>query len=134
MPEFRRRPIVRLLTAIALAAPALTSASSARAQDPVLGQFALDRYEPTPAGDRFFAIPSGAVDGESVLRLSLTFDYAKDPLVLRDTCNDANKDGTFTAAECNLDDTKSLGSVVSDQLIAHIGVSYALWEHLLLSL
>jgi OOP family OmpA-OmpF porin len=81
-----------------------------------LQSFALDRYEPTPAGDRFFAVEGADLGGHVTPRLQLLGDYAYRPLVLY------RNDG---------DDR--VGSLVSNQLFLHLGLSLGLWDRLLLS-
>ena len=49
--------------------------------------------------------------------------------MLVDTCVDQG--GTL---ECNSEDGPEIGSVVADQMVVHLGLGFALWEHLLLSL
>ena len=58
-------------------ASAQTTASSTSAP--------LDRFEPAPAGDAFFAVPSADVTGDLRPALGLTWTHARDPLVLRTT-------------------------------------------------
>jgi OOP family OmpA-OmpF porin len=79
--------------------------------------FALDRYEPTPAGDRFFAVPGADPAGHGTFRAGLVLDYAYRPLVVYR--NDGEED---------------IGSLVSDQLFLHAGVGVGLWDRLQLSL
>ena len=128
MPLLRRRYSLRSLTFLAVAAPAVLASRSAAAQS-VAGNFALDRYEPTAIGDRFFSVPGGAVDGDLQLRAGLIVDYAKDPLVLHDTC-----EASSSGLTCNVDGGGSdIGSVVSSQLYGHLGVSFAIADRVLVS-
>lgn len=110
-----RTPASALVAALATAL-ALAIGSRAEGAEPIVGRFALDRYEPTPPGDRFFAVPSGGVDGDLAFRAGLSFDYAHDPLVLHDARGAV------------------LGSTVSSQLVTHVGASLALWDQVLMSL
>lgn len=55
---------------------AATSRASAQSTAP------LDRFEPAPAADAFFAVPSAGVAGHLRPALGLTWSYARDPLVL----------------------------------------------------
>lgn len=45
---------------------------------------ALARFEPTPAGDAFFGVPSPAVAGNFVPRFAAVFNYAHRPLSIDD--------------------------------------------------
>ncbi|HTQ03400.1 MAG TPA: OmpA family protein [Polyangiaceae bacterium] len=81
-----------------------------------VGKFSLDRFEPAPAGDRFFGVPGGDPGGELTLRAMLLGDYAYRPLVLY--VNDGDK---------------SAGNVVKDQLFLHAGLSLGLFDRLNLS-
>jgi len=45
-------------------------------------QISLDRFQPAPAGDRFFGVQGGDPGGELSPRLMLLGDYAYKPLVL----------------------------------------------------
>src|SRR5262249_37626042 len=74
------------------------------------------RYEPTPAGDRFFAVPGADPGGNVSLRAGLVGDYAHHPLVL------ATKNGD-----------EQVGIIVGDQLFVHAGLSLSLWDRLVLS-
>jgi outer membrane protein OmpA-like peptidoglycan-associated protein len=76
----------------------------------------LDRFDPAPAGDRMFGVPSPFVAGHLVPYAALLLDYAHDPLVLR------------TA------DGHALGSVVSSQLFLHANATLALWNRLAINL
>lgn len=97
------------LAATASAAALLTAAGAARSQS--AGGFALDQFEPTPAGDVFFGVPSPAAPGHLEPRALLMFDYAGRPIHL------ATEDA----------------DVVSAQALLHFNVSLALWDRLLVS-
>ena len=81
------------------------------------GGFALDRFEPTFAGDPLFGVASPYATGEGTLHVMALLDYAHDPLVLR-----GSQSG------------RDLGSIVSAQVLFHVSVSYALWRRLALNL
>ena len=87
-------------------------ASPAFAQSPGL---ALDRFEPAPAGDRMFGVPSPYAAGELTPHVMLLGDYANNPLVLHRLPND----------------TKA-GGVVKNQLYLNLDVGLALWKRLFL--
>src|SRR5687768_7864276 len=93
----------RLVIALSVLAALGGSVGSAAAQ--TVEPFALDRYEPTPAGDRFFAVPGADPAGHATFRAGLVLDYAYRPLVVYR--NDGDED---------------IGSLVSDQLFLHAGV------------
>jgi len=101
--------------ASAAALSVLLVSQGVRAQ--TLEPFALDRFEPAPAGDRFFGVPGADPGGETTLRAMLLADYAYRPLVLYKN-----------------DGADSVGNVVQDQLFLHGGVSLGLFERLNLSL
>jgi OmpA-OmpF porin, OOP family len=119
----RRSFSLRTLSLLTFAVPTVLLPQLAEAQAPVPGNFALDRYEPTPVSDLFFAVPSGSVEGESVIRGGFYIDYAKDPLVLQDTCM---PDGTA----CNEEGTER-GAIVGDHLFGHMALSLALLDRIL---
>jgi OmpA-OmpF porin, OOP family len=102
------KPAFRTSFAVGAALAALFLAAPARAQN-----LPLDRFEPAPAGDRLFGVPSPTVSGDAMPRLQLLLDYAHNPLVLH----------TLTTG-------KSVGKVVSGQLILHANASLALFETL----
>jgi len=66
------------LVALALG---LTAAAATRAEGP--SAFALQTYEPPPAGDRFLAVPDAAAPGHLVPAAAMVLSWAHDPLVLR---------------------------------------------------
>src|ERR1700690_2167829 len=75
--------------------------------------FALDRFQPAPAGDRFFGVQGGDPGGDLSPRLMLLGDYAYKPLVL------------YRAS-----DNQAIGNVVSNQLIVHVAAGISLWDRL----
>ena len=89
-------------------------ANSAAAQE--APDVALNQYEHPMAGDAFFGVPSPVIGGHLVPRAMLTFDYAKDPLVLVD------ENGNL------------IGTPVGSQAHLHFGASFALWDRLMISL
>ena len=108
----RARPVRSTLGPIALGALLSLAAAPASAQPaPKAGAFAVDRFEPTPPGDRFVSIKDGAVAGEELFRAALTLDYARSPLAV-----------------------PSAPALVADQLVLHADLSLALWERVLLSM
>jgi OmpA-OmpF porin, OOP family len=97
------------LAATASATLVLALAGAANAQEG--GGFSLNRFEPAPAGDMFFAVPSPGAAGHLTLRAHAMFDHAERPVRLADT---------------DL-------AVVSAQSFLRADVSLALWDSLLLS-
>src|ERR1700722_13864895 len=77
-PTRSRAWIIGLLTLIA-PLPALAQATREETGG------ALDRFDPSPAGDTFFSLPSADVAGRLRLAAAATLSYARDPLVLRQT-------------------------------------------------
>ncbi len=77
------------------------------------GGFSLDRFQPSPAGDRFFGVQGGDPGGALSPRFMLLGDYAYKPLVL------------YRAS-----DDQAVGNVVSNQLIVHAAAGIALWDRL----
>lgn len=73
----------------------------------------LDRFEPAPAGDAFFAVPSATVTGDLRPAVALAWSYARDPLVLR----------TASGREAKL-------HWVDHQMILHAMVSLQLFHRL----
>ena len=77
---------------------------------------ALDRFQPAPAGDRFFGVQGDDPGGHLLPRLMLLADYAYKPLVLYQS-----------------DGEHALGSIVSNQLFLHAAAGLSLWDRLLIS-
>ena len=78
--------------------------------------FALDRFLPAPAGDRFFGVQGGDAGGHGDLRLMVLGEYAWRPLVVYAPGGD-----------------QRLGDVVAHQLFIHPAVSVSFWDRLSLS-
>src|SRR5512136_558761 len=85
----------------------LAVAATSRAE----GGLALDRFQPAPAGDRFFGVQGGDPGGHLAPRLMLLGDYAYKPMVLY-----------------RGDSSDELGTVVKNQLILHIAAGIVLWD------
>jgi hypothetical protein len=104
------QPMLRRKTPVALAAVfAATLASGRAAAQDQLGSIALNKLDPTPAGDTFFAVPSPYVLGDPVdVRATIVLDAARNPLRLLDGDNEA--------------------SVVSSQTFMHIGASLGILD------
>jgi OOP family OmpA-OmpF porin len=74
---------------------------------------ALDRFQPAPAGDRFFGVQGGDPGGHLLPRLMLLGDYAFKPLVIYRTSDNA-----------------AVGSVVKNQLFLHAAAGISLYDRL----
>ena len=77
----------------------------------------LDRYAPPFAGDTFFAVASPRTVGDPGFHGALIFDYANDPLVLRDLDAEENE----------------VGPIVGHQLFLHLNATAVLWQRLALN-
>jgi OOP family OmpA-OmpF porin len=75
--------------------------------------FTLDRFQPAPAGDRFFGVQGGDPGGHGNPRVMLLGDYAYKPLVLYQGS-----------------DETEVGSLVKNQLFLHLSAGIALWDRL----
>jgi outer membrane protein OmpA-like peptidoglycan-associated protein len=84
-------------------------ATSAHAQ--TNGGLALDRFEPAPAGDRMFGVPSPYAAGDLTPHLMALVDYAHNPLVLKTEPADTNA-----------------GSVVQSQMYLNLDAGLSLWK------
>ena len=109
-----RRTMLRRLAPAAAALAIAGASATAAAQNPPL---ALDRFYPSPAGDRMFGAQSPYVGGELTPYAALYADYAHNPLVLR-----------------TVNTKKDLGAIVSDQLFLHLNASLAIKSRLLVNL
>jgi outer membrane protein OmpA-like peptidoglycan-associated protein len=91
------------MTICAGAGPALAQTSG----------LALDRFDPAPAGDRMFGVPSPYAAGDLTPHLMLLMDYAHNPLVIRTIPNNNN-----------------VGAVVKNQLYLNLDGGISLWSRL----
>jgi OmpA-OmpF porin, OOP family len=96
----------------ASAALVACSTFDASAQTKVDG-FALNPFEPAPAGDAFFGVPSAGVGGHLVPRAVVMFDYAHRPLRFRTDAGET--------------------PIVASQGFLRVDASLALWDRLQLS-
>ncbi|WP_437681156.1 OmpA family protein [Sorangium sp. So ce131] len=109
------RGLITVGAAIAGALGGIALGSSpARADGP--GAIALSRFEPTPAGDPLFGVPSPFVGGHLVPRAVVVLDHAEDPL-------------SFSGGSASSEDRVIVGS----QSLLHLGGSLSLWDRLLVS-
>jgi outer membrane protein OmpA-like peptidoglycan-associated protein len=76
-----RIPAVRCAIA-ALGALAVLLASAPASAQTSVGGIALNQFEPAPAGDPFFGVPSPSIGGHLEPRAALVFDYSDKPLRL----------------------------------------------------
>jgi OmpA-OmpF porin, OOP family len=80
---YQLRMLDRRAIALLAAICSLLGATEASAQITTHVSAPLDRFEPSPAADPFFAVPSAGVANELRPAVGLTWSYARDPLVLR---------------------------------------------------
>jgi outer membrane protein OmpA-like peptidoglycan-associated protein len=106
-----QRVVCTVSVAMLVASTAQAQESEASASQGV----ALDQFRATPAGDAFEGVATPTTSGHIVLRGKLSFDYAKDPLVLIDPSG------------------KEIGDVVSSQAFVTAGASLALWDRILVA-
>ena len=104
----RARQLVRIFSFVA-AAMFSTGAFAAEG-------LALDQFQPSPAGDRFFGVQGADPGGHLLPRLMLLGDYAYKPLVLYRQPGD-----------------EEVGVVVSNQLYLHLSGGISLWDQLSIS-
>jgi outer membrane protein OmpA-like peptidoglycan-associated protein len=104
--------MIRKQTLGGLALIAAMSAISApsQAEQPSL---ALDRFDPSQAGDRMFAVPSPFVAGSLTPHFMVVGDYAHNPLLVSTAKTD-----------------KVAGAVVGSQLFLHVNATVALWNRI----
>ncbi|MBK8254309.1 MAG: OmpA family protein [Polyangiaceae bacterium] len=107
------------LTASSVGALTMLLAATAAAQDTpaeedVPNKIALDQFDPSPAGDVFFGLPSPFARGRIVPRGYVAIDYADQPLRI--------SNGTDTS------------SVVASQMFLHVAASLSLFDRGLISL
>src|SRR6478736_7173921 len=100
----------RLKTCLCGASAILSLALSGTAKAQSL---ALNRFDPAPAGDRMFGVPSPYVAGHVTPHVMLLADYAHNPLKLYSVPSDTDE-----------------GSIVKHQLFLHLNASLALWNRL----
>ena len=74
---------------------------------------ALNRFDPAPAGDRMFGVPSPHVAGHLTPHVMLLADYAHNPLKLHSLPSDIDR-----------------GAIVKNQLFLHLNAGIALWNRL----
>lgn len=102
--------------AAAFSAAALAlSARGAIAQTTKVTGFALDQFEPAPAGDVFFGVSSPSVGGHLSPRALLVLDYAARPFHL------------------NFEGQSQPVNIVANQTFLRLDASLALWDRLLVS-
>lgn len=108
-PRRQGTPFSRHLISALLATAVITPPAAARAQEHE--GIALSRFEPAPAGDRMFGVPSPYSAGHLAPHVMVLADYAHNPLVLRSDADD-----------------EVVGAVVSSQLTLHLNAALALWN------
>jgi len=104
--------------AFAVMCLAALAARDASAQELQRRDIDLPKFNPAPAGDRFFGVPSPYAAGELTFHSAATLDYAREPLTLvRDTG----------------DGTEDIGTIVSDQMFLNLGVALSLANRVMFS-
>jgi outer membrane protein OmpA-like peptidoglycan-associated protein len=106
----RRGAISRGISA-AFGLAALLSAGSAAAQG---ASGSLERFQPAPAGDAMFGVPSPAIGGHLVPKATAIFDFAYKPLSIQDQ-------------------TGKRYLIVSRQAFLHVDAALALWDRVLVT-
>ncbi len=101
-----RRRLSGGLAAAAIVGAALACPAAAEAQQS--GQVDLPKFDPAPAGDRFFGVPSPFAPGKLTFHGGIVLDYAHDPLVLEDS------------------NGKVLGKIIEHQLFLHLNVAFSI--------
>jgi OmpA-OmpF porin, OOP family len=104
--RFLRGFAAMTLTLLGVAA----SANVAQAED-----IDLPKFDPSPAGDRFFGVPSPYAAGEATFHGGVVLDYAHNPLVL------ANSDG------------ETLGAIVEHQMFLHLNASFSIIDRIMIN-
>ncbi len=116
-----RRRTVRWLSTLAATLLLGTVASAAQAQE--TGQndqgFALDRFQPSFAGDRLFGVQSPFSAGHMEVHASLLFNYALNPLILVKTQDGAEEERQ---------------GIVSHQMFTHVNGTFSLFNRVALNL
>ena len=103
------RPIGSLACAVVAASAACLVPSAAQAQP---AGFVVDRFDPSERGSEWFSLDSLDFRGHLRPALGVVLDDAYRPLVIE------NPDGSVRS------------SIVRDQVFAHLGASFVLWERL----
>jgi outer membrane protein OmpA-like peptidoglycan-associated protein len=107
------RPKLAVVVPLAIALASLAAPAAAQQQQ----GFALDTFQPSFAGDRFFGVPSPYVAGDLVPHAAFVIDYAHDPLVLR-----------------GLPSGHKIGAIVGDQALFHLDATLAIGRFLALNI
>jgi outer membrane protein OmpA-like peptidoglycan-associated protein len=108
-----RRPVAHRFSLVVLATSAAAGAFSiASTADAQRVGWALDRYEPNPAGDVFFAADFPWYNRTRLFAIGLVADYARDPLVLYGSNGDPTR------------------RIVDSQGVLHVQGSLALFDRI----
>jgi MYXO-CTERM domain-containing protein len=110
MTLLRRRRVAARVATVAVT----LAASASLAQVALVQGFDGQGYDPSYAGDRFFAAPDAVVTGHLLPAAKLTFDYAYEPLRIVTPVGQLIPNGVL----------------VRDQLYFHLDLSLALFERL----
>ncbi len=104
-----------LASALALCLPSGALAQEAQEQTRAID---LPKFNPSPAGDRFFGVPSPYAAGEATFHAMAMLDYARNPLKLVREQNG---------------ETEDIDSVVQDQMFVHVGLNFSIVNYLAIS-
>jgi OOP family OmpA-OmpF porin len=94
-------------------------ALDANAQETQTRAVDMPRFNPAPAGDRFFGVPSPYAAGDLTFHSAATLDYAREPLTLVREASDG--------------EDEDIAEIVSDQLILNVGVLLSLGSRVAIS-
>ncbi|NUP07929.1 MAG: OmpA family protein [Polyangiaceae bacterium] len=106
------------LLVVAVGLTGALCAGEAFAQETETRQVDLPKFNPAPAGDRFFGVPSPYAAGDMTFHAMVMLDYAREPLVLVRESDD---------------ETEDLGAVVSDQMFIHVGLNFSILSRIAIS-
>src|SRR4029077_20841424 len=104
------RPRFERAARMTVAAAILVVSTASLAEQP--RNLDLPKFDPAPAGDRFFGVPSAYTPGNAVVHLGILLDYAHDPLILADASG------------------KTSARIVEHQLLLHLNGTFMLFGRL----
>lgn len=106
-----------LATLFAIGLGSWSQVAAAQTTSGTVDGFAVERFSPAPAGDRFFGAPSAYAGGHLDVHVMLMGDYAARPLALARPLG-----------------VGEVPAVVSDQLFMRLNGTLALWDRLQLNI
>ncbi|NUP06714.1 MAG: OmpA family protein [Polyangiaceae bacterium] len=109
----------RCLAAVGFATALLSAPlKQAAAQQVQTAEIDLPKFQPSPAGDRFFGVPSPYAAGDLTFHAMTMLDYSREP---------------FTLTREGADGSEDVGAVVSDQMFVHVGIAFSMASYVMLS-